>query len=89
MWTPRSGNRFVLTGLTIASNAAGTFTFYIGTTTSGPEKVAQFTLAASATIAPVFGPIESTAKGYILYGRPASSGTDGFNILATGWEDPI
>lgn len=90
LWTPRTGNKFVLTGLHITNNAAaGTFAIFLGTTDAGPNKVAQFTLAASSSIAPVFGPIDGSGANYILYGRPASSPTSGFHVTSTGFEDTL
>ena len=86
-WTPRTGNSVVLTGLNISNNAAaGTFAIFYGTTNSGPQIVAQFTIGASATVFPAFSPIEGTIKGGVFYGRPSSSPSDGFTLTALGFE---
>lgn len=88
IWTPRTGNRLVVTNLHIANSAsvATTFVIFMGATNSAPARVFEFVLGASAQISPTFGQIESTAVNYILYGRPASSPSDGIHLTATGFE---
>lgn len=87
IWTPRSGNIPVITGIMITNNnAAGTFTLFQGTTNSGPKVIYEFTVAASSMIAPVMGPVEADAADYIIYGRPSVSATDGWKVLLTGFE---
>lgn len=87
IWTPRSGNRAVITGIMITNNnAAGTFALYQGTTTSGPKIIYEFTVAASSMITPHIDPIETDTVDYIIYGRPSVSASDGWKVLLTGFE---
>ena len=87
VWTPATGRKLVLTGLTITNNAAaGTFLLFIGSSNVAPAKIAQFTIGASATIVPVFGPIDGSAANYILFMGTSSGGTDGSHVFATGFE---
>lgn len=91
IWSPRTNisgttNNVVLTGLAMSSNLSNTFEIYLGTTTGAPPLMFQFTVGGSATVSPVMGPITTTLKGGIIYGKPAAPGSDGFSVVATGYE---
>lgn len=89
IWTPRTGNRLVLTDLKITpwgAVAAGTFAIYLGSTSTNPVKVAEFGLAASAMVRVVCDALESTGVNYVLYGTPSAGGTSSHFAFAEGFE---
>lgn len=89
IWTPRTGNRFVVTDLTVSpwgSVAAGTFSLFLGTTNGAPPRICEFGLAGSAVIRPLGTTFESTGVNYILYGRPSAGGTGSHHVYVEGFE---
>ena len=88
IWTPTSGKRIVITGIMVSNNAgAGISKLFFGSTNSGPTQIVQYNLAASTTLAPYIGPIDSIIADYILYATSTSGGTNGQSYLITGFED--
>lgn len=84
VWTPLTGKRVALTGLSISTNNAGTIAFYFD---NGNNKFAEFLLGASATIVPIIEAIESTVvSGRIFAKVGGASGTDGWRVNLTGFE---
>ena len=87
VWTPVTGSKIVLTQLVLASNLAGSTTFYFGATTGDPLRVVQFNHAGSATVN-----MELLADANIydrtLVANSKAPGTDGICITATGFEIP-
>lgn len=90
IWTPRTGNRFILRNLNVqawgAAAAAGTFALFLGSTSTNPLKVAEFGLGGSAMIAPIAAGFESTGVNYILYGVPSAGGTSSHFAFAEGFD---
>ena len=84
VWTPVTGKRVALTGITIASNPGGTIAFYFDTTTG--YKFAEFLVGGSDTISPNIGAIESTVVSGRIFAVANPSGTDGWNVSLTGFE---
>ena len=82
VWTPESGNRIVLDGLTVGSGPGGTIQFFL----HNNLKVAEFFAAASITIAPTFGQIESTLASQALLAVASNATSGGWRITATGFE---
>ena len=89
LWAPlSSANKIVLTDLSLSCINASTIAFYIGSSVTGPAKVAEFILANSATVSPVIGGWDSSGYGYNLYCKLKTSGTDGMRVNLTGFEIP-
>lgn len=87
IWTPTTDTKPVITGITITNNgAAGTFLIVFNNTTA--DKIAQFTVGASATITPAIQAIQGTAANIQIMGRPAVGGTDTWHVHAAGFEMP-
>ena len=85
IWTPITGNRVVITALAVTNNAAaGTMRFVFDNTAS--TKIAEFTVGASSTIMPLIGAIESTIVSGKILARPSVSPTNGWRVLAQGFE---
>lgn len=87
IWTPRSGNRVCLTGLSITNNAAAG-TLLIVFDHPNATKIAEVTVGASLTITPTIGAIMSTVVGGAIFARPSSSPTNGWRVWAQGFELP-
>lgn len=84
IWVPVSGKRVVVTGVHISSiDTAGTIAFYFD---NGNSRIAQYALAASASIAPVIGGWESTVTSGRIFANKAAIQTDGVHINLTGFE---
>jgi len=88
IWSPTSGNKFVVDGITVYNNAAAqVFTFYIGTTVAGPSAVMKFAVGASASVSPNFSFIDGEVQDYVLYVKGSGTGgTNGQDITLTGFE---
>ena len=87
IWTPTTSTRVVLTGLTITNNAAaGTFLITFGNLNG--SRIAEYTVGASATLAPIIQAIECTMYDRSIFGRPSSSPTNGWRVTAFGFELP-
>lgn len=91
-WTPILNSSstsavIVLTGLNISSNLGGTFQISQGFAVNTSNLVGEYFVAASATISPRIFSIFGTARGAIYWGRPSVSGTNGWTVLATGYEE--
>lgn len=85
IWTPETGKRVVITSLMISNNAAaGTMRFVFDNTTA--TKIAEFTVGASTSISPLIGAIESTVVSGRIFARPSSSPTNGWRVVAQGFE---
>ena len=86
VWTPITNNRIIVTDACISTNYAGTIAFYFDNTTG--QKIAEYLLAASATISPVIGAWESTTVSGRIFAKVQTSGTDGWRVNLTGFEIP-
>ena len=83
VWTPETGKRVALTGMSVSTNNAGTIAFYFD---NGNEKFAEFLLAASSTVVPIIEAIESTVVSGRIFAKVSVSGTDGWRVNLTGFE---
>ena len=83
VWTPITGKRVFLTGLSIGANLGGTMAFYFD---NGDSRFAIFSLAASATITPEIGCIESTVVSGAIFARTLPNASDGYYVNLTGFE---
>lgn len=87
VWTPVSGKKIVLTDLILASNLAGSTSFYFGATTGDPLLVATFNHGGSATINAKFL-ADANIYDRTLVANSKAPGTDGIQITAVGFEIP-
>lgn len=71
VWTPTSGKRIAITGISFASNSLGTIAFYF----EGESKFAEFILQESATISPIISAIESTMVGGKIFATLGGAAT--------------
>lgn len=83
VWTPIAGKRVFLTGMSIGANISGTIAFYFD---NGNDRFAIFSLAASSTISPVIGLIESTVVSGAIFARTLTNASDGYYVNLTGFE---
>ena len=90
LWTVPSTSKLTITGLTVTNNAAAQqLTFSLGSSSTAPASWYVMQIGASATINPVFGPIDGSAAAYNLYVNGSGTGaTNGQAILVTGFMDP-
>lgn len=84
VWTPLTGNRVIVTDVSIASNIGGTIAFYFDNTTG--NKIAEFMLGASVTVSPTIGAWESTTVSGSIFARVGASATNGCVVNLTGFE---
>ena len=86
-YTPTSGRRLAITGLTImkAGSLAGTIRFYFGQTNE-EQVLATFGLASSVTIYPAISSWESTAINAPLLIRVSIGETNGWEVSAQAFE---
>lgn len=83
IWTPPSDKRVVITDLSIATNVNGTIAFYFD---NGNDRIASFSLSASASLAPQIGAWESTVVGGLIFARTLGNASDGWYVNVTGVE---
>ena len=86
VWVPVTGNRVILTELSISANQAGTIVF-IAYDQKAANYVAQFSLAASTNISPTIGCVEGTMVSGSFFARTLGNSTNGWNVNLTGFED--
>ena len=86
IWAPVTGNRVILTEMNITANQAGTIVFIFYDQLAA-NYFAQFSLAASTTIAPSIGCVQGTMVSGSLFARTLGNSTNGWNINLTGFED--
>ena len=86
VWTPVTGNRVILTEISISANQAGTIVF-IKYDQKAANYFARLSLAGSANISPTIGCVEGTMVDGAFFARTLGNTTDGWNINLTGFED--
>ncbi len=87
VWIPKAGHRVSITSVYISSiDAAGTLAFYFD---NGNDRIAQYSLAASAQVQPVIGGWDSTVSSGRIFAVKSAIQTDGISINLTGFEIPI
>lgn len=85
LWTPTTNQRIALTELAISSNLAGTIAFYFGGNNQD-QKLAEFSVGSSSTIAPNISSWESTAINAPLLIRVSHGATNGWQVTGAGFE---
>lgn len=85
VWTPASSLRIAVTGLHVSSNLGGTIQFFFGGNNNN-QRLAEFSVAGSATISPVIGSWESTAQDAPLFVTSSNMGSNSWSITAEGFE---
>ena len=88
IWSPRTGNKWVVDSLTIAANLGAVIKFYKGTTTSGPDLIVTFVVGGSDYIS-LNAIIDGSATTNYLYATTDTGSTGGQYVFATGFEDTI
>jgi len=68
------------------TDAGGTIAFYFD---NGNDRIAQYSLGASAFIAPVIGGWESTVASGRIFANKAAIPVDAVSINLTGFEIPV
>ena len=86
VWTPVTGNRVILTNMSISANQAGTIVFILYDQKAA-NYFARFSLAGSANISPSIGCVQGTMISGAIFARTLGNTTDGWNINLTGFED--
>lgn len=85
VWAGVAGKRPVVTSVNISANYAGTVAFYFDQ--GAASKIAEYLVAASATISPVIGAWEQTiVAGAIRVRKGPGTGTDDLRVNLTGFE---
>ena len=84
VWVPPSDKRVVVTDMSLSSNLAGTIAFYFD---NGNDRIATYSLGASASFAPQIGAWESTVVGGNIFARiGTTSASDAWFVNVTGVE---
>ena len=87
IWTPVTGNKVVLTDITITANQKGTMVIFLyDQQLDGINRVAAFSMGASGTIVPAIECIQGTANSGVIYARTTGNTTNGWNLNLTGFE---
>lgn len=84
LWSPTTSTRIAVTNLHISCNTGGTIAFFFGG--NNQIKLAEFSVASSATISPVIGAWESTAQDAPLYANVSTGATNAWSVTAEGFE---
>src|SRR3990167_904231 len=86
VWGPVSGNRFILTDLSISANQAGTIVFNLHDEKTA-NYFARFSVGGSVNISPSIGCVEGTMVGGKIWAITTGNTTEGWRINLTGFED--
>ena len=86
VWTPVTGNRVILTDLSISANQAGTIVFFLYDQKAA-NYFARFSVGGSVNITPSIGCVQGTMESGSIWARTLGNTTEGWRINLTGFED--